>query len=301
MLIYQMKREFAKNLIVLLILVFLGWKSESTFAQCVNVFPYNEGFEVAPTWTIGGTNSDWAWGTPAHPTINTAGGGTKSWCVGGLTGTFYNLAEQSTLSSPCFDFTTLNYPWISLKIFWEDEFRWDGMVLQSSINNGVSWQNVGAFGDPTDCNTANWYTHNNITNLSSIPAAQRHGWSGRIGPTVGSCTGLNGSGGWVTAKHCLVGLANQPNVKFRFLFGSGTTCNNYDGIAIDDIVISDGLAHAPNFSVNCNAFTAITPPCPTVASYTWNFGDPASGGANASSLANPTHVFSAPGTYSVTQ
>lgn len=33
----------------------------------------------------------------------------------------------------------------------------------------------------------------------------------------------------------------------------------------------------------------------------WNFGDPASGGANVSSLQNPTHVFSAPGTYVVTQ
>jgi|GEM_PF-1716243 len=33
---------------------------------------------------------------------------------------------------------------------------------------------------------------------------------------------------------------------------------------------------------------------------TWDFGDPASGAANSSVLDNPTHVFSAPGTYQVT-
>ncbi|WP_343748911.1 PKD domain-containing protein [Fluviicola sp.] len=36
------------------------------------------------------------------------------------------------------------------------------------------------------------------------------------------------------------------------------------------------------------------------ASVTWNFGDPASGSANSSTLSNPTHTFSAPGTYTVT-
>lgn len=280
--------------------------TNSSFSQCVNTFPYNEGFETAPSWTAGGTNSDWAWGTPAHPTINTAGGGVRSWCVGGLTGSFYALSLQSTLTSPCFNLSTLNYPWISFKIFWEVERQWDGMQLQYSTNGGATWTRLGSFGDPVDCNTDNWYNYNNITWLNSLPAGTRHGWSGRVGATVGSCTGGFGSGligGWVTAKHCLTGLANQPNVMFRFIMGSGTTCNGYDGIAIDDIYIYNGMPHTPNYSVVCSGttfnFTAITPPCPTVSSYTWNFGDPLSGPANASSLANPSHVFSGPGTYSI--
>jgi PKD repeat protein len=37
----------------------------------------------------------------------------------------------------------------------------------------------------------------------------------------------------------------------------------------------------------------------TITSYSWNFGDPASGGANSSALANPTHTFAAAGTYTV--
>ncbi len=37
-----------------------------------------------------------------------------------------------------------------------------------------------------------------------------------------------------------------------------------------------------------------------VTNWTWNFGDPASGANNTSTLANPTHIFSGPGTYTVT-
>ena len=41
-------------------------------------------------------------------------------------------------------------------------------------------------------------------------------------------------------------------------------------------------------------------PIPNPQSYSWIFGDPASGTANTSSVANPVHVFTAPGTYTVT-
>ncbi|HXC03658.1 MAG TPA: hypothetical protein VNZ86_02850, partial [Bacteroidia bacterium] len=214
---------------------------ENAGAQCVgpviNTFPYSEGFESSAAWTTGGTNNDWAWGSPTHPTISSAGGGSKCWCAGGLTGSFYNYSELSWIQSPCFDFTNLTYPWISLKIFWEDEYKYDGLVLQSSTDGGTTWVNVGAFGDPVDCLNANWYNYGNITWITS--ATPKNGWCGRIGPTVGSCQGTNGSGGWVTAKHCLTGLANKPNVMFRFLFGAGTTCNSYDGIAVDDILIEN--------------------------------------------------------------
>ncbi|MGG9963782.1 PKD domain-containing protein [Ferruginibacter sp. SUN106] len=47
-------------------------------------------------------------------------------------------------------------------------------------------------------------------------------------------------------------------------------------------------------------FTETTPqtPKPTYK-WLWNFGDPASGAANTSTLRNPVHIFSAPGTYPV--
>lgn len=272
-------------------------------AQCgtvISTFPYSEGFETSAAWTSGGNNSSWAWGAMSHPVIASSGSGTRSWCSGGLSGSSYSGSQQSWIMSPCFDFTSLNYPWISFKIFWECEYQWDGMVLQYSVNGGTSWANVGASGDPVNCLNANWYNHGNISNLTQ--ASPRHGWCGRIGPTSGSCSGGNGSGGWVTAKHCLTGLANQPSVRFRFLFGSGTTCNSYDGIAIDDILIQDAPANAANFSYVCSGmnvvnFTNTSAQCPN--SFSWNFGDPSTGASNVSSLANPSHSFSAPGTYTV--
>ena len=39
----------------------------------------------------------------------------------------------------------------------------------------------------------------------------------------------------------------------------------------------------------------------TVVQYAWNFGDPASGANNTSTQQNPSHVFSAPGAYGVTE
>ncbi|HET9506219.1 MAG TPA: gliding motility-associated C-terminal domain-containing protein [Hymenobacter sp.] len=41
-------------------------------------------------------------------------------------------------------------------------------------------------------------------------------------------------------------------------------------------------------------------PIPNPQSYAWNFGDPGSGTSNTSAVANPVHVFTAPGIYTVT-
>jgi hypothetical protein len=93
---------------------------QKAIAQCttpINIFPYTEGFETTNgNWTTGGTASDWAWGTPNKTIINSAATGSKCWIVGGLTGNFYNNGERSWLQSPCFDFTTLQYPHISFNV-----------------------------------------------------------------------------------------------------------------------------------------------------------------------------------------
>lgn len=272
-------------------------------AQCgplINTFPYSEDFEAAPAWTSGGTGNDWAWGTPAHLLINSAGGGTKSWCVGGLTGAFYTNNERSWLESPCFDFSGLAEPRIACKIFWEVERQYDGMTFQYSTDGGATYSNVGAFGEQADCNTAHWFNSANITNLPSS-ISPKHGWSGRVGPTQGSCQGGGGSQGWVTAKHCLGWLAHAPSVRFRFFFGAGSACNNYDGIAVDDIWIGESDPVVADFSGDCTGnsvdFINSSTPCPTT--FAWNFGDPSSP-QNTSVQENPSHTFSGPGTYTVT-
>ena len=295
--------KISKSALILVLLLGLPFLPN---AQCgINTFPYFENFETGPgIWSSGGVNSSWTYGSPSKPVISSAASVANCWTTGGLTGSSYNNLEHSTLTSSCFDFSSLNYPFISFKIFWETEKKFDGGNLQSSIDGGTTWVNVGAFGDAVDCNTDNWFNYNPITYLGS-PAwiTVRHGWSGNIQPNTGSCLGGNGSGTWVLAKHCLTGLNNQPNVLLRFTFGSGSTCNAYDGLAIDDITISDGAVIQPDFTYSCganNAFSFLgSTPCTAAQSWSWDFGDPSSG-SNTSSAINPTHTFSTPGTYTVT-
>lgn len=273
----------------------------SSFAQCVNTYPYVQDFEAsAGGWVSGGTGNDWAWGTPAKAVISSAGSGTRAWITGGLTASFYNLGARSFVESPCFDFTNLQYPFISLKVFWESERTFDGSNIQYSTNGGTTWQNVGSLNDPVDCLNFNWYNTPNITNLATL-ATVREGWAGNIQQTQGSCLGGSGSTGWVVARHCMPNLAGVPQVKFRVTFGAGTACNNYDGFAFDSVAIGNAPPNTADFSYICNGntvtFTGFTSLCPN--SFQWNFGDPASGNQNTANTANASHTFSQPGTYVV--
>mgnify|MGYP003837184291 FL=1 len=275
-------------------------------AQCaipISAFPYSEGFELNNGgWTSGGTvGNDWAWGTPNKPVISSAASGTKCWIVGGLSASAYNNGERSWLQSPCFNFSNLAYPYISFKVFWETENIYDGASLQYSINNGASWNTVGAFNEPANCMNAIWYNQASVTNLTGL-ATNKAGWAGNKQSTQGSCQGGAGSTTWLLAKHCLGNLAGQSAVLFRFIFGAGTTCNAYDGFAVDDIFIGNAPATNATFTYQCqgNAMLFSNPGGSCNSAYSWNFGDPASGVNNTSTVTNPTHTFSAPGTYTVT-
>jgi gliding motility-associated-like protein len=276
--------------------------SQKAIAQCttpINIFPYTEGFEITNgNWTTGGTSSDWAWGTPNKPVITSAATGTKCWITGGLSNSSYNNNEKSWLQSPCFDFTTLQYPHISFNVFWETERQFDGAGFQYSTDLGATWTNAGAVSEPANCLNSNWFNNSPINFLSGL-ANPRDGWSGSIS---GACVVGGGSGGWLNAQHTLINLAGTPNVIFRFIFGAGTVCNAYDGFAVDDIVIGNAPPNNASFTWSCSnnntvAFTNTSALCPSLS---WDFGDPASGANNSSTLANPTHAFSGPGQYTVT-
>lgn len=268
-------------------------------AGAINIFPYNEGFEAGDGgWIAGGTSSDWAWGTPSKPVITGAGGGNRCWITGGLTGSSYNNGENSWLMSPCFDLSSLQNPEIRFKIFWETEQRFDGAAFQYSTDGGNNWTLLGNTSSNNNCNAANWYNTGSITYLGNI-----NGWTGNIQPNSGSCPGGNGSGAWLTARHTLSALAGQSNVRFRFLFGAGTTCNAFNGFAVDDISIASVSPTPVTITSSCITTNqlqfAATGNCPG-SSHSWNFGDPASGTGNTSNSASPVHTFSAPGAYTVT-
>lgn len=270
-------------------------------AQCtttITTFPYTEGFEGGAAWTSGGANADWAWGSPVHPTIDHAASGTNAWCVGGLSGSFYSNGQQSWVESPCFDLSGLAYPWLSFRIWWETEYNYDGVGLQYSPNGGTTWINVGAFNDPADCHTTNWFNSQNITALNL--ASPRSGWSGTS--TTGGCASGGGSNGWVTAAHCLTDLPTATPVKFRFIFGAGTVCNTFDGVAIDEFHIGEAPPLDPAFVHTCSGNTVnfnATGMAGCVEQGTWSFGDPASGAANTATGATAAHTYPGPGTYTV--
>ena len=282
---------------ILLIFLCLLFPRQRVLAQCITTFPYTENFEASNgSWTPGGTASDWSWGHPIKPVINAAASGNNCWIVGTLTQSSYSNNQNSTLTSPCFDFSTLTSPYIRFNVFWETEKKYDGASFQYSIDGGNNWTTLGSYSDFQNCPADNWF------NTSGITALGTDGWSGNIQLTA-ACTGGagNGSGQWKIAQHEMFNLAGQPNVRFRFRFAAGSVCNNYDGFAIDDIWVGEFIYKTSNFNYNCVSANSVSfvPEGSGCSMYTWDFGDPASGADNTSAVFNPTHVFSGPGTYLV--
>ena len=290
-------RRITRLLLLISGSLFVAHAASSQCTGNVSVFPYHEGFESGDgNWTHGGTASDWALGTPTKPVINAAAEGTQCWITGGLSASSYNNGENSWLQSPCFDFSSLVNPQISFSIFWETEKKYDGANMEYSTNAGTSWTLLGSVND-NSCTASNWYNNASVNFLGAA-----NGWSGNIQSTSGSCQGGSGSGAWLVAKHDLTALAGLPSVTFRFRFGAGTTCNGFDGFAIDDVRIQEAAPNSGDFTYTCNgnrnvSFNSSASLCANT--YTWDFGDPASGANNTSALANPSHVFSAAGTYTV--
>lgn len=73
-----------------------------------------------------------------------------------------------------------------------------------------------------------------------------------------------------------------------------------------DVILTPVLVH-PGFqySISCGNLVKFTDtssfsPFGVALNYSWNFGDPGSGGTNTSTQQHPSHLFSAPGNYTVT-
>jgi hypothetical protein len=194
-----------------------------------NSFPYTESFENgAAGWVAdGNANSTWALGTPTGVIINSASNGTKAW-VTNLTGDYLDGGIGS-VNSPCFDFTNVTNPAITLDIWYDIESQWDGAIMQTSIDNGTTWSLVGAKNDPI-----NWYNDTadviNALGLDSLGQA----WTGD------GTGGVLGSGGWIKASHYLNGMAGLSNVRVRILFAAdgGTVA---EGFAFDNVRVFDSV------------------------------------------------------------
>jgi gliding motility-associated-like protein len=86
--------------------------------------------------------------------------------------------------------------------------------------------------------------------------------------------------------------------KVKLILKDTAYCNNPDSITLDINVATNVEAVITTPPVGCAPYTAAFTGSGGLT-YQWDFGDPASGANNTSTLANPTHVYSAPGTYTI--
>lgn len=221
---------------IILSLSFLFVISTWCASAQITSYPYLEDFESGDGgWVVDAASpGSWALGAPAAAVINSADSGANAWVTN--LGGDYVANENGNVISPVFDLSSLNAPSIQMSVWWNSEFSWDGAVLQSSIDGGASWQNVGALGDPN-----NWY---NDGTIAGNPGGQQVGWTGRAG---------TGSGGWVVARHALIGLAGEANVIFRVGFGSDGSIQD-EGFAFDTISVFEVTCPDP-FAVTVDAVT----------------------------------------------
>ncbi|NNK40771.1 MAG: hypothetical protein HKP45_08980, partial [Winogradskyella sp.] len=215
-----------RRVIIGLLMFSLGIQGQ-LHAQITN-FPYIQDFESGYAgWTVQGVLPSWELGPPNNILINSAVSGTNA-IVTNLTGT-YNNQENSWVESPPFDLSGLTNPYVKLDVFWDIETDWDGAVLQSSIDNGSTWQNVGAYLD----GSVNWYNSNTIF---ANPGGQVEGWTNFN----------NGSQGWKAAIHDIFNLAGESNVIFRIAFASDSINipEGYEGFAFDNFSILEDPCYA---------------------------------------------------------
>lgn len=161
--------------------------------------------------------NNWSFGTPDRSAINHAASGMSAWF------TRYDIADQKSESysvvSPCFDFTTVQKPMLSLKIWRHFDRNRDGAALQYSTSDNESWQYIGSLEDGI-----NWY---NSTLIRGRPGGDQLGWTSSPAQ----------DNGWVEAGHRLDEVAGKSGIKFRFVYGSDGTSQDNDGFAFDDIFI----------------------------------------------------------------
>lgn len=188
--------------------------------RTVGTFPYYQNFELSKdTWFLTDTigNSTWQYGQPRGRVITSAASGVRAWTT--WTDSTYRNNEFAYVNSPCLNFSSFTAdPRISLNIHVNSEAALDGSWMESSLDNGLTWQLVGG----RRINTGiNWYN-------DSIGSIARPIWGG----TVDSVKG------WRFAQNILRGTAGRPNVRLRIGFKSDGSVNTGDGFAFDNVLIS---------------------------------------------------------------
>lgn len=188
--------------------------------RTVGTFPYYQDFELSKdTWFVSDTvgNSTWQYAQPRGRVITAAASGTRAWTT--WADSSYRNNEFSYVNSPCLNFSSFTAdPRVSMNINVNTEAALDGAWMESSIDNGATWELVGG----RRINTGlNWYN-------DSIASIRRPTWG----------TAQDSIKGWRFAQNILRGTAGRPNVRLRIGFRSDGSVNTADGFAFDNVLIS---------------------------------------------------------------
>lgn len=179
---------------------------------------YSEDFEDGMVgWSTEGSTgvNSWKLGVPEGDLINTAFSGDTAW----YTQINSPVTEDSRINSPCFDFREAERPMLLMHLWRDFDENRDGAVLQSSINNGETWENVGTLNGGLE-----WY---NSFSILGRPGGQQVGWT----------TEGKGDEEWTEVRHDLDHLIGEKDVKFRLAYGSNGSNLENEGLAFDDFQI----------------------------------------------------------------
>lgn len=170
-------------------------------------------------------------GSPLHGFPN-AHSGEKCWFT--RINSYPAPNEKSWVTSPCFDFTGIERPMLTMYIWRLFNSNRDGANMKASADSGKTWTLVGEIGDGI-----NWY---NSYGILGQPDNTPVGWS--------NDNGISNDNNWAKARHSLDFLKGEKQVQFRIFYGSAVSAQNNDGIAFDDFTISsrDKMALIEHFT-----------------------------------------------------
>ncbi len=181
----------------------------------ISTIPYFDDFESGSGgWVAGGSFSTWSFGIPQATFIPSASSTDNAW-VTNLTGN-YNDNEQSTLTSPCMNFSSLVAdPTVAFAHIFATEQCCDYGWAEISTDAGQTWSKLGT------ASSGGYFWYND--SLNDV-------WNDYSGA----------AGKWNVARHKLTGTAGKSSVKFRFVLTADGSITE-EGFGVDDFLIADTI------------------------------------------------------------
>jgi hypothetical protein len=188
--------------------------------------PYTEDFDKTDGgWSPGKINDpaypglSWNWGTSGFAKLESAG--KKAWFTHREN---VSIKELSYLTSPCYNLSALERPMIKMDIFKNFPIIQDGTILETSTDNGATWNILGYPGDGI-----NWYGDYQTTNYAF---GTNYGWANPVVNVSDS--------GWIESRHILDQVGSSSNLQFRIVYGAiESSASGYEGFAIGNLSIEE--------------------------------------------------------------